>query len=102
MTLVPIIVNSQNIKRKLGDLFGFSNSYKGKIYYEPCFQLLKTNDLGQFEASQQVYIGEKEGQNRQSGIPIFTMLKTLDSCLYMKPNLAKNQLYQELDICHRV
>ena len=25
-------------------------------------QLLKTNDLGQFEKSQQVYVGEKEGE----------------------------------------
>ena len=29
---------------------------------EPCFQLLKINDLGQFEKSQQVYLSEKEGK----------------------------------------
>ena len=35
-------------------------SYKGKIYFEPCFQLLKINDLGQFEKSKQVYLCKKE------------------------------------------
>ena len=29
---------------------------------EPCFRLLKINDLGQFEKSQQVYLSEKEGE----------------------------------------
>ena len=32
------------------------------MYFEPCFQLLKINDLGQFEKSQQVYLGEKDGE----------------------------------------
>ena len=35
-------------------------SYKGKIYFELCFQLFKKNELGQFEKKQQVYLGEKE------------------------------------------
>ena len=37
-------------------------SYKGKIYFEPCFQLFKKNELGQLEKRQQVYLGEKEGE----------------------------------------
>ena len=36
------------------------NSHKGKIYFEPCFQLFKKNELGQLEKKQQVYLGEKE------------------------------------------
>ena len=32
------------------------------MYLEPCYQLLKINDLGQFEKSQQVYLIKKEGE----------------------------------------
>ena len=35
-------------------------SYKAKVYFEPCFQLFKKNELGQLEKRQQVYLGEKE------------------------------------------
>ena len=38
-------------------------------------------------------VKKKEKQYRQSAIPLFTMLKTLDSYLQMKSNLAKNQLW---------
>ena len=34
---------------------------QGKIYFDPCFQLFKKNELGQLEKRQQVYLGEKEG-----------------------------------------
>ena len=50
---------SKNQKR-IGRFVWFQKSYKRKIYFEPCFQLLKVNDLGQFEKSQQVYLSEKE------------------------------------------
>ena len=33
-----------------------------KIYFEPCFQLFKKNELGQLEKRQQVYHDEKEGE----------------------------------------
>ena len=46
----------------MGDLLGSKNPYKGKICLEPCFQLLKINDLEQFEKSQQVYLSDKEGE----------------------------------------
>ena len=52
---------SENQKR-IGRFVWFQKSYKGKIYFEPCFQLLKINELGQFEKSQQVYLSEKEGE----------------------------------------
>ena len=34
---------------------------QGEVYFEPCFQLIKKNELGQLEKSQQVYLGKKEG-----------------------------------------
>ena len=40
----------------------FQKSYKGKFYFETRFQLLKVNNLGQFEKSQQVYLSEREGE----------------------------------------
>ena len=52
---------SKNQKR-IGRFVWFQKSYKGKICLEPCFQLLKINDLGQFEKSQQIYLSEKEGE----------------------------------------
>ena len=52
---------SKNQKR-IGRFVWFQKSYKGKICFEPCFQLLKINDLGQFEKSQQVYLSKKEGE----------------------------------------
>ena len=36
--------------------------YNGKNYFETCFQLLKKNDSGQIEKSQQICFGEKEGE----------------------------------------
>ena len=38
-----------------------------------------------------VLVKKKEKHYRQSGTLLFMILKTLDSYLYMKPNLAKNQ-----------
>ena len=35
---------------------------QGKIYFEPCLQLLKKNESGQIEKTQQVYFGENEGE----------------------------------------
>ena len=37
-------------------------TYKGKFYFELCFQLFKKNELGQLEKRQQVYLDEKEGE----------------------------------------
>ena len=47
---------------KIGRFAWSQKSYKGKIYFEPCFQLFKKNELGQLEKRQQVYLGEKEGK----------------------------------------
>ena len=47
---------------RIGRFAWSQKSYKGKVYFEPCFQLFKKNELGQLEKRQQVYLGEKEGE----------------------------------------
>ena len=94
---------SKNQKR-IGRFVWFQKSYKGKICLEPCFQLLKLNDLGPFEKSQQVYLSEKEGE------AISTIRNTV---IHDAENLGLVPIYeaksgrestmdQELDICNRV
>ena len=56
----PDYIEFSKNQTRIGRFVWFQKSYKGKIYFEPCFQLLKVNDLGQFEKSQQVYLCEKE------------------------------------------
>ena len=81
-------------KTRIGRFVWFQKSYKGKQFFEPCFQLLKINNLGQFESpNKSILVKKKVKRYKQSGILLFTMLKTLDSYLYMKPNLAKNQIW---------
>ena len=46
----------------IGRFAWFRKSYKGKNYFEPLFQLIKINDLCQFEKSQQAYLSEKQGE----------------------------------------
>ena len=55
----------------------------------------KKNDLGQFEKSQQVYLSKKKIGEAISAIPntVIHDAENLDSYLYMKPNLAENQLW---------
>ena len=104
MTLVPIILSSQKIKQELGDLFGSKNPTRGNFIFEPCFQLLKINDLGQFEKSQQVYLSEKEGE------ALSTIRKTVIQDaenlglvpLYEAKSGKESTMDQELEICNRV
>ena len=91
-------------QKVIGRFVWFQKSYKGKICLEPCFQLLKINDLGQFEKSQQVYLSEKEGE------ALSTIQNTV---IHDAENLGLVPIYeakpgkettmdQELDICNRV
>ena len=49
-------------KKQLEDFLG-PKKPTTKIYFEPCFQLLKKNEPGQIEKkTQKVYIGEKQGE----------------------------------------
>ena len=90
----PNYIEFSKNQKKVVRFVWYRRSYKRKKYFEPCFQLLKLNDLGQFESLNKfIFVKKKEKQYRQSGILLFTMLKTLDSYLYMKLNLVKNQLW---------
>ena len=49
-------------QKRIGRFSWSQKPYNGKIYFVPCFQLLKKNESGQIEKTQQVYLGEKEGE----------------------------------------
>ena len=72
---------------------------------EPCFQLLKRNDLGHFEKSQQVYhSGEKEGEAKWAIRN--TVIHGAENLglvpLYEAKSGKESTMDQELDICNRV
>ena len=94
---------SKNQKR-IGRFVWFQKSYKGKICLEPCFQLLKKNDLGQFEKSQQVYLSEKEGEAisaiRNNVIHDAENLGLVP--IFEAKSGKESTMDQELDICKRV
>ena len=54
----PKYIEFPKNQKRFGRFVWLQRSYKGQI--EPCFQLSKIKDLGQFEKSQQVYFGEKK------------------------------------------
>ena len=58
----PNYIEFSKNQTRLGRFAWSQKSYKGKIYFEPCFQLFKKNELGQLEKRQQFYLGEKEGE----------------------------------------
>ena len=58
----PNYIEFSKNQRRIGRFAWSQKSYRGKIYFEPCFQLFKKNELGQLEKRQQVYLGEKEGE----------------------------------------
>ena len=71
---------------------------------EPCFQLLKINDLGHFQKSQQVYPSEKEGEAisaiRNTAIHDAETLRLVP--FYEAKSGEESTMDQELDICNRV
>ena len=71
---------------------------------EACFQLLKINDLGQFEKSQQVYLSEKE-REAISAIRN-TIIHDAENHglvpIYEAKSGKESTMDQELDICNRV
>ena len=71
---------------------------------EPCFQLLKINDLGQFEKSQQIYFSKKEGEAisaiRNSVIHDAENLGLVP--IYEAKSGKESTMDQELDICNKV
>ena len=80
--------------RKKWEIWLVPKILQGEKYFEPCYQLLKTNDLDNLKSPiKSIVIKNKEKHYWQYGIVLFTMLKILDSYIYMKPNLAKIQLW---------
>ena len=81
----------------------FQNSYKRKSYFEPCFQLLKINDLGQLEKSQQIYISVKEGE-ALSAIRNTVFHDAAENLglvpIYEAKSSKESTMDQELDICN--
>ena len=73
-----------------------------KNYFEPCFQLLRKNESGKIEKSQQVYLGEKEGE-RISAIRNTVNHDAENLCLVpvLEPYSDKDStMVQELPNCH--
>ena len=100
----PNYIEFSKNQTRIGRFVWFQKSYKVKFYFEPCFQLLKINDLGQFEKSQQVYLREKEGE------ALSTIRNTvihdaenlgLEPTYEAKPG-KESTMDQELEICNRV
>ena len=56
----PDYIEFSKQQTRIGRFAWYQKSYKGKLYFEPCFQLFKKNELEQIEKIQQVYLGEKE------------------------------------------
>ena len=89
----------------MGDLFGSKNPTKGKIYFEPCFQLSKINDLGHFEKSQQVYLSENEAGSIGNPAIRNTVIPGAENSIlvsiYKTKSGKESIIDQELDICNR-
>ena len=60
--ILPNYIEFAKNQKRIGRFSWSQKPYNGKIYFEPCFQLLKKNESGQIEKTQQVYLGEKEGE----------------------------------------
>ena len=100
----PNYIEFSKNQTRIGRFVWFQKSYKGKFNYEPCFQLLKINDLGQFEKSQQIYLSEKEVE------ALSTIRNTVihdadnlgDVPIYETKSGKESTMDQELEICNRV
>ena len=88
-------------KTRIGRFVRFQKSYKRKFSFEPCFQLLKINDLGQFEKSQQVYLSEKALSTIRN-----TVIHDAENLglvpIYEAKSSKESTMNQELEICNRV
>ena len=60
--ILPNYIDLAKNQKRIGKIFWSQKPYNGKIYFEPCFQLLKKNESALIEKTQQVYLGEKEGE----------------------------------------
>ena len=100
----PNYIEFSKNQTRIGRFAWSQKSYKGKIYFEPCFQLFKKNELGQLEKRQQFYLGEKEGEAisaiRNTVIHDAENLGLVP--IYEAKSGRESTMDQELDICNRV
>ena len=89
---------------RIGRFVWFQKSYNGKLYFEPCFQPLEINHMGQFEKFHQVYHSEKEGEAlsaiRKTVIHDAENLRLIPICVTKSGK--ESTMDQELEICNRV
>ena len=58
---LPNYVEFAKNQKRIGRFSCSQKPYNEKIHFEPCFQLLKTNESGQIEKTQQVFDAENLG-----------------------------------------
>ena len=102
--ILPNYIEFAKNQKRIGRFSWSQKPYNGKVYFEPCFQLLKKNESGQFEKTQQVYLGEKEGE-RISAIrnTVIHDAENLGLVPVLEPYSDKDStMEQELANCHAV
>ena len=104
--ILPNYIEIAKNQKIIGRFSWSQKPYNGKIYFEPCFQLLKKNESGQIEKNQQVYlgVGENEGE-RISAIrnTVIHDAENLGLVPVLEPYSDKDStMEQELANCHAV
>ena len=102
--ILPNYIEFAKNQKRIGRFSWSQKPYNGKIYFEPCFQLLQKNESGQIEKTQQVYLGEKEGE-RISAIrnTVIHDAENLGLVPVLEPYSDKDStMEQELANCHAV
>ena len=102
--ILPNYIEIAKNQKRIGRFSWSQKPYNVKIYSEPCFQLLKKNELGQIEKTQKVYLGEKEGK-RISAIrnTVIHDAENLGLVPVLEPYSDKDStMEQELANCHAV
>ena len=102
--ILPNYIEFAKNQKRIGRFSWSQKPYNGKIYFEHCFQFLKKNESGQIEKTQQVYLGEKEGE-RISAIrnTVIHDAENLGLVPVLEPYSDKDStMEQELANCHAV
>ena len=98
----PTNLSLLKTKREKGDFLGPKIANNGKIYFEPCFQLLKKTGTNQ--KPQQVYLSEKKGEKISAIRNIFIHdAENVGLVPVLEPYCDKDStMEQELANCHAV
>ena len=102
--ILPNYIEFAKNQKRIGRFTWSQKPYNGKVYFEPCFQLLKKNESGQIEKTQQNYLGEKEGERISAKWnTVIHDAENLGLVPVLKPYSDKNStMEQELANCHAV